>query len=387
MAQVARISALLVLLYSSMCSVATVEEQSKLEQAPAMRSASLMQRSQVREPMYEAPPMRSASLMQKSQVTESMFEAFEDPFASLEDEFDGASMQGTPSKQPFDESGPSIDDVFYADSITTSGKLKPSRLPNPLMCTLAACLALVIAALSGALLRLDRNTAADARQALHGLKQLLEYSDLNSCKDANQKSPEPISTCPSKPNVEEEPACDSSSGSETGDEDDVLACSPALHSALCSASKRRSATGEAEGADERITNWRLINERLATAIEDSAGCTQLHMAVAENLPCMTKRLLEQRSNVNATDAWDETPLHFAARLNGSAEVCAHLLNHGAHINAVNADGATPVLLAARAGHSAACELLLANGGGLGGAVDDADLPPLLTALLAQRMIS
>lgn len=89
-----------------------------------------------------------------------------------------------------------------------------------------------------------------------------------------------------------------------------------------------------------------------------------HVRIVGCLVAFSSRLFdprpEQQTSVSlsrlacASKAWDETPLHFAARA-GSAEMCALFLQHGADKNAPNADDATPLILAARAGSEAACE--------------------------------
>lgn len=116
---------------------------------------------------------------------------------------------------------------------------------------------------------------------------------------------------------------------------------------------------------------------------DAFGCTRLHTAAHEGNRVEVRKLLEGKAFVDACEAWDETPLHMAAKM-GHAEVCKLLIEHGASVNKVNADDKTPLFLAASASHEEACRVLLDNGAGAGGA-DDASLPPLLCALLVQRV--
>jgi len=124
----------------------------------------------------------------------------------------------------------------------------------------------------------------------------------------------------------------------------------------------------------------------ATAMkEDSWGCTDLHAAAGGSLPDEVRTLLERGADVNAREAWEETPLHFAARA-GCAQVCELLLARDADIDAVNLDGQTPLLVAAHAGKEEACELLLSRGAGAGGVADD-ELPLVLSAALARRVIT
>merc|ERR1719440_571392 len=87
--------------------------------------------------------------------------------------------------------------------------------------------------------------------------------------------------------------------------------------------------------------------------------------------------------VNAVDAWDQTPLHFAARA-GSVAVCRSLLDRGALVDSVDAQEFTALHVAAKLGHEATCEFLLERGAGLR-STTDADVPPMLSALLVKRM--
>lgn len=98
---------------------------------------------------------------------------------------------------------------------------------------------------------------------------------------------------------------------------------------------------------------------------------------------MARALLEQGADANAKEAWEETPLHMAAR-SGCYEVCELLLSYGADLNPMNSSEITPLLAAAQAGQEHTCELLLERGGVAGSA--DTDIPPILSALLMYRMI-
>lgn len=355
-----------------LCSAAHADAQSQGDQAPKLHS-----------------------LMQIGRVSQPISDAFEDPLATLEDEFDESDLSSNRNKQTLVDIFPSINDAYNVD-----GPLRPTWLPDPVMCSLAACCIVAFIWFTSATFRIDQKTIAQAKQTLQACQQFgsVALHDRHKApklggfsKDANKGKWHDESTagvaCASSSDSEEDLAHASSSESEAEEVKpaSLATCAPELRSALTSSTQRRAP--EDSHVHGRLDHWQTVNQRLATAFEDTAGCSRLHMAVAENLPCATKRLLEQKADVNATDAWEETPLHFAARLNGSAEVCAHLLQHGADINAVNSDGDTPVLLAARAGHAAACELLLARGGGVAGAVDDAALPPLLVRLLAQRVMA
>jgi ankyrin repeat protein len=64
--------------------------------------------------------------------------------------------------------------------------------------------------------------------------------------------------------------------------------------------------------------------------------------------------------INAKDARNSTPLHFAAD-NGSIEVIELLLENGADLKAIDVDGDTPLHWAAFAGHQDVVELFIAAG--------------------------
>lgn len=116
---------------------------------------------------------------------------------------------------------------------------------------------------------------------------------------------------------------------------------------------------------------------------DDFGCTALHVAADRSLAIEVRKLLAGNANVNAREAWQETPLHFAARV-GSLDSCKLLVESGAEVNPENESGCTPLLLAGQAGQETTCKFLLDSGGHVGG-LADADLPPVLSALLVERI--
>lgn len=122
---------------------------------------------------------------------------------------------------------------------------------------------------------------------------------------------------------------------------------------------------------------RLLNE------PDSWGCSALHLAASSPSEPLVELFLERGAKVGSPDAWEQTPLHFAARA-GNVGICRMLLDRGAHVDAVDAQDQTPLHAAAMLGLEAVCELLLDRGGGLSSATD-ADVPPILSSLLVQRM--
>jgi hypothetical protein len=120
---------------------------------------------------------------------------------------------------------------------------------------------------------------------------------------------------------------------------------------------------------------------------DLWGCNALHLAADAGSTEIVSILLERGgrcARVNSVDAWDQTPLHFAARA-GSVAVCRMLLDRGASVDAVDAQEFTALHVAAKLGHEATCDFLLECGAGLS-STTDANVPPMLSALLVKRMI-
>jgi ankyrin repeat protein len=68
-------------------------------------------------------------------------------------------------------------------------------------------------------------------------------------------------------------------------------------------------------------------------------------------------LLSSGADVNVSDTYNRTPLHFAA-LNGDAELASLLLKHGANVNAQHDTGLTPLHYAAWYGYTEVAKLLL-----------------------------
>jgi len=159
---------------------------------------------------------------------------------------------------------------------------------------------------------------------------------------------------------------------------DAAATAAKLHEAV-RASDVAKCAAIFDDADPYLTR-RILGEA------DIWGCTALHMAADKGSAEIVSMLLERGGSgakVNAVDAWDQTPLHFAARA-GSVAVCRILLDRGALLDTVDAQEFTALHVAAKLGHEAACEFLLERGAGLR-STTDADVPPMLSALLVKRM--
>ncbi|CAJ1406091.1 unnamed protein product [Effrenium voratum] len=139
---------------------------------------------------------------------------------------------------------------------------------------------------------------------------------------------------------------------------------------------------KAENSQPEASDLRTVRE--AT---DAFGCTALHVAAASAravAPAHAEKLLRAGADPNAREAWEETPLHMAAR-HGNLEVAQALLKFGAQINARNLDEVTPLLAAAQEGQQEVCNFLLEMGANAGG-LEEQKLPCLLHGLLMQRMV-
>ncbi len=89
------------------------------------------------------------------------------------------------------------------------------------------------------------------------------------------------------------------------------------------------------------------------------GSTPLHIA-AMWADYAVKPLLEKGANIKARNAYGWTPLHLAARTDGTANM-EILIDHGADINVMDDIGQTPLMMAAESGHVNAVKMLVARG--------------------------
>lgn len=132
--------------------------------------------------------------------------------------------------------------------------------------------------------------------------------------------------------------------------------------------------------------WPLVEEiQDISWAKDVCGCTALHVAAYVGSAAMAQDLIGRGADVNAREAWEETPLHVAAR-QGAVSICKLLIRNGAELNPKDGSDHTPLLSAGHAGQQSACEFLLDNGGDCGGVADN-EIPPLLNKLLLCRLVS
>ena len=137
----------------------------------------------------------------------------------------------------------------------------------------------------------------------------------------------------------------------------------------------------------------LVARCLETEVEVSAtdrdGYTPLHLAARRNGSEVVTALLRAGAEVNGRATgwsvdfgWDYTPLHEAARENEDAAVAGVLLRFGADVHARGTHGSTPLHLAAKANPNPEVIVALLDGGGDVGARREGGRTPLHEA--AQR---
>lgn len=116
---------------------------------------------------------------------------------------------------------------------------------------------------------------------------------------------------------------------------------------------------------------------------DNLGCSALHYAAKGVSAQIVRSLLAVDDiRVDASDSWDETPLHVAARA-GHVEVCKALLDAGACIDATNAEMYTPLVVAGQAEQALLCRCLVERGAGVAGLSER--LPSIVDELLAKEL--
>lgn len=84
------------------------------------------------------------------------------------------------------------------------------------------------------------------------------------------------------------------------------------------------------------------------------------LAVKKGHADIVQYLIDNGADVNKGNAWDNTPLHYAA-YRGYTEIVKMLLAYGADVNAKNDDGETPLHYAAEKGKTEIVKILLDNG--------------------------
>lgn len=109
--------------------------------------------------------------------------------------------------------------------------------------------------------------------------------------------------------------------------------------------------------------------------KDCYGCTLLHLVIANSSYGKTTRkeqtefLIANGADINATDNYNKTPLHYACSFNKicgvwkdeKEDIAKILITNGADVNARDIYGRTPLALAIRSRHEKTVKLLCEHG--------------------------
>ncbi|KAF5639291.1 ankyrin protein [Fusarium sp. NRRL 52700] len=87
----------------------------------------------------------------------------------------------------------------------------------------------------------------------------------------------------------------------------------------------------------------------------------LCLAAGKGHEKVAKLLLERGADIEATDNWKRTPLHFASRHKGSEATMHQLLSYGANINGRDSNGRTPLMVAVGGASIYEIKLLIRKG--------------------------
>jgi uncharacterized protein len=104
----------------------------------------------------------------------------------------------------------------------------------------------------------------------------------------------------------------------------------------------------------------LLQQKAEVNMTDADGSTALHWAAQKDSVEIADLLLRAGANAKATTRYGVTPL-FLASMNGNAAIVGKLLDAGADANTATPDGETALMTAALTGKVEAIKLLLAKG--------------------------
>ncbi|MGO9706171.1 MAG: ankyrin repeat domain-containing protein [Limisphaerales bacterium] len=113
------------------------------------------------------------------------------------------------------------------------------------------------------------------------------------------------------------------------------------------------------GKIEKVKEMLKHNPGFANKVQPGWG-TALHEAARSGRAEIAELLLENGSDVKATELEGDTPLHTAIKWGGHEEVVKVLITHRADVNARDKDGKTPLYSAAVSGYTNIILLLLTN---------------------------
>ena len=114
------------------------------------------------------------------------------------------------------------------------------------------------------------------------------------------------------------------------------------------------------GNIDKVRETLKHNPRFANKVQPGWG-TALHEAARNGRADIVELLLENGSDVKATELEGDTPLHTAVKWGGHEDVVKVLIAHKADVNARDNDGKTPLWNASASGYTNIILLLLTNG--------------------------
>jgi|CXWL01.1.fsa_nt_gi ankyrin repeat protein len=123
---------------------------------------------------------------------------------------------------------------------------------------------------------------------------------------------------------------------------------------------------------------RLLQQRTDIEAPDPEGMTPLHWAAHHGSIETVRALLAAGAKSNVANRYGITPLHEAATI-GNAAIVNALLKAGADSNAVYGDGETPLMIAARTGSPEVVKSLLERGAAVNAAEKFRGQTPLMLA--------
>jgi ankyrin repeat protein len=117
---------------------------------------------------------------------------------------------------------------------------------------------------------------------------------------------------------------------------------------------------DAVKAGDRAAALAMIQQKVNVNATEADGTTALHWAVQKDDVDLVDRLIKAGAKVNAKNDYGSTPMSEAA-INGNVAILEKLLKAGADAESPNADGQTALMIVARTSNADAAKLLLRHG--------------------------
>ncbi|CAH1183540.1 unnamed protein product [Ceutorhynchus assimilis] len=130
----------------------------------------------------------------------------------------------------------------------------------------------------------------------------------------------------------------------------------------------------ARDGKRKIVELLLVHDGAKKDIKNNDGKTSLHYAAENGRSAIVHLLLENGFNVNATDKYRNTPLHYASSNHNDTHLIEILLKFGAEIERKDKFGRTALHFASQNGHSAVVNSLLKNSADLNVLENNGDTP-------------